>query len=162
MAIPTSFMLERYNDNTMKANGEPESASIRLPIATLSAANMVAKLTLVAALRTAMDAVVIGVDASQEITLKSDVFSRNRAPSTAAQRENKWLLRYHDASTFKKFTASLPTADLSLLPDGSEFLDLSADEGADLKAAFEAIVVSPDNDANAVVLDSAQFVGRNS
>lgn len=162
MAIPTSFMLETYNDNTQKANGEPESASIRLPIATLSAANLVAKLALVAALRTAFAGVVIGVDAKQEITLKSDIFSRNRAPSTAAQRENKWLLRYHDAVTYKKFSGSLPTADLSLLPDGSEFLDLTADPGLALKTAFEAIVVSGDDDSHATVLDSAQFVGRNS
>lgn len=162
MALPVSYMTETYNDNTLKPNGEPESASIRLPIAELSAANLVANLVLVAALRTAMDAIVIGVDAKQEITLKTDIFSRNRAASTLAQRENKWLLRYHDATTFQKYQASLPTADLTFLPDGSEFLDLAVDEGADLKTAFEAIVVSPGNGSNAVVLDSAQFVGRNS
>jgi len=162
MALPVSYMTETYNDNTLKKNGEPESASIRLPIAEISAANLVAKLALVAALRTAMDDIVIGVDAKQEITLKTDVFSRNRAPSQLAQRENKWLLRYHDTTTFQKYQASLPTADLTKLPDGSEFLDMAGTEGAALKAAFDAIVVSPGNGSNAVALDSAQFVGRNS
>src|SRR5438045_3161541 len=130
MTAPTSFMKETYNDNTIKSNGQPESATFRVPIATLSAANLVAKLALVATLRTALAAVVIGVDAKQEITLKSDVFSSNPAPSTLAQRENKWLIRYTGNTSNKKFQAAVPTADWTLLPDGSEFLDLTSGVGA--------------------------------
>jgi len=83
------------------------------------------------------------------------------ASSASAQRENKLLLRYHDATSFQKFTVSIPTFDLSLLENNSEFLDLGGTEGAALKSAFEAIVKSPANSSNSVVLDSAQFVGRN-
>lgn len=161
MAVPTTFMKETYNDNTVKSNGEPENATISLPIATISAANMVAKLALVAALRTAMDAIVLGVDAKQEIVLSRSVFSQNPAASKLAQRENKWLLRYHGNTTAKKFQASLPTADLTFVVDHTEFIDLTVDEGLALKDAFEDIVVSPDSDAETVTLDSAQFVGRN-
>ncbi len=158
MANPTSFMKETYNDNTVKSNGAPESATFAIPIATISAANLVAKLALVATLRTALAAVVIGVDAKQEITLKRDVFSANPASSTLAQRENKWLIRYVGNTSNKKFQAAIPTADWSLLPDHSEFLDLTAGVGMDLKDAFEAIAVSPDSDAETVTVTSIQKV----
>lgn len=161
MPIPTSFFTETYNDNTIKSNGEPESATISLPIQQLSAASVVAKLALVAALRTAMDALVIGVDAKQEVVWSRSVFATTAASSSLAQRENKFLFRYHGATTNKKFRASLPTADLTKVVDHTEFVDLTAGEGLALKDAFEDIVVSPDNDTESVVLDSVQFVGRN-
>jgi len=78
-----------------------------------------------------------------------------------AQREKKWLARYHDATNGQKFQVSWGTADLSLHMTNSEFLDLSTGAGAALKAAFEDVVVSPNDSSHAVVLDSVQFVGRN-
>jgi len=65
-------------------------------------------------------------------------------------------------TTGQKYRVSLPTADLSVLPNNSEFLDLTGGVGLALKDAFEAVVRSPGNGANAVTLDSVQFVGRNS
>jgi len=57
---------------------------------------------------------------------------------------------------------SYPVADLSQLPSGSEFIDLTADPGMTVKADFEAIVVSPDDSSHSVTLNSIQFVGRSS
>ena len=78
-----------------------------------------------------------------------------------AQGENKWLLRYTSNTLHQKFQLSVGTADLSLLPSHQEFMDLSTGPGAALKAAFEAIARSPNAGAEAVTLDSVQYVGRN-
>jgi len=49
------------------------------------------------------------------------------------------------------------------LPDHSEFLDIvtTASPGKVFKDAFEAIVKSPDDASETVVVTSCQFVGRN-
>lgn len=161
MAIPVSYYSETWADNTLKANGEPETGSMSIAISTLSAANYAAKSALVDALRTALDAISLGVPQKHETVFSRVVTSANPAPSNLAQRENKYLIRYHGNVTSKKFRASVPAADLSLLPNHEEFLDLTATEGLAVKTAFEAIAVSPDNDGEAVTVDSIQFVGRN-
>jgi len=161
MAVPTSFASWTYNDSTVKANGEPESSSFRLPVTNLTAANVAAQSALVADLTTAIEAVVLGVLQKTTLIFDEVVLSDIPANDQLAQREIKLLCRYHDTTTGAKFRCSIPTFDLSLLPLHSEFLDLTADEGLALKSAFEAIVKSPTDDSHAVVLDSAQFVGRN-
>ena len=82
-------------------------------------------------------------------------------PSNAfAQRETKWLLRYRDNVTNKVYTAEVPGADLDLLDTQAKgYLDTSQAEWTALKTAFENFVLSADG--NAVVLLSAQHVGRN-
>lgn len=80
--------------------------------------------------------------------------------SPLAQREIKWLVRYHDAVTLKARILELPGADLNLLGTGSEFMALGAGAGATLKAQWDAFVVDPET-GNATVLDSVQFVARN-
>lgn len=161
MSLPVSFYHESIADNTVKPNGAPELGQWEVPIATLTAANLVAKTTLIDALRTAVAAITLGNLAVADTTVLRAAGSGTPAASNLAQRENKLLLRYHDNATFQKYRVSIPTFDLSTLPNHSEFLDLTGGVGADLKTAFEAIVVSPGNSANGVTLDSAQFVGRN-
>jgi hypothetical protein len=90
------------------------------------------------------------------------VLGSGSAPSDpVAQREVKWLVRYHDAAG-RKYSVEIPTADLSLLDTDSEFLDLAATYPAAFKTAFEDVVVSPADDGSAVTIDSIQFVGRRS
>ena len=162
MPVPVSFASWTYNDNTLKGNGQPESASFRLPIITLTAANVAATETLVDNLTTAIEAITLGVLAKESLIFDETHLSDLPAASQLAQRENKLLLRYHSTVTGKKFRASVPCFDLTTLPNNSEFLNLNAGVGAALKTAFEAVVRSPDDDSETVVLDSAQFVGRNS
>jgi len=161
MSLPVSFVSVTFNDNTVKSNGQAESTTASFPIATLSAANYAAKAALIDALLAAVGGIVIGVEAKEETTFLRSFISADPASSALAQRENKWLMRYHDATTQQKYQVSVGTADLTKLADHSEFLDLTGGDGAALKTAFEAIVVSPGNSANAVVLDTVQFVGRN-
>jgi len=162
MALPVSSYGITIADNTLKSNGEPETTSFNVPVITLTPGNVAATVTLMGNLATALAAVTLGNFLKNEVKYASNQLAVGPAASNLAQRENKWLFRYHDATTFQKFQASAGTADLSILPNNSEFLDLAdAGVGAALKTAFQAVVVSPADAAHTVVLDSVQFVGRN-
>lgn len=163
MALPVSFYQITLADNTKKANGEPETTSSEVPIITLTPANVAATATLAGNLKTALASLVIGRFVKDTLTYDRAI-NGAQIPATdpLAQRENKWLCRYHDATTFQKASVSFGTADLSKHMDNSEFVDLATGDGAALKTAFEALVVSPYDATHTVVLDSVQFVGRNS
>jgi len=161
MALPVSFMSLTMADNTVRSNGTPETTTISLPVTTLTAGNYAAQSALIAALVTALEGITIGNPIKSETVILRDIISAAAASDVLAQRENKYLLRYHGATLAQKFQASIGTADLTQLVDHSEFIDLTSGTGAALKSAFEAIVKSPDDASEAVVLDSVQFVGRN-
>lgn len=161
MAAPTSFYTATVADNTVKANGTPETASYRIQITTLTAANLVAQTVLINDLKAAIAALQLGTLQNDAIIQAGVTYSVLPAGDQLAQRENKFLCRYHDIVTNEKGRMSFPCADLSQLPNHSEFLDLTGGLGLDLKVAFDAIVVGPRVAANSVILDSVQFVGRN-
>jgi len=160
MALPVSFVNYTVGDNTLQKNGVPEKTQIRLPIVTLTAGNVVASQTLVLDLLTALNAIILGNPLRQGLIFDEHLLSTDPASTALAQRENKWLFRWHDNTTQQKGQYSLGTADLSLLTGHSEFLPVTADEGLDLKIAWEAVVKSAYDSSHASVLDSIQFVGR--
>jgi len=163
MALPVSYYQITLADNTAKANGEPETTSSEVPIITLTPANVAATATLAGNLQTALAALVIGRFVKNTLTYdRASNGAQIPATDPLAQRENKWLARYHDATNFQKFSVSFPCADLSKLASGEEFLDLTAGVGLAVKEAFEDVVVSPNDSSHTVVLDTMQFVGRNS
>lgn len=162
MTLPHSFYIITLADNTAKSNGEPEKTSTSVPVTSLTPANVAAQETLMGNLKTALAALVLGRFVQDETVYARNLLGTTPADDPLAQRENKWLCRYHDATTFQKFQVSFGTADLSKHMTNSEFVDLSAGDGAAFKTAFEAVVVSPAAAEHAVVLDSMQFVGRNS
>lgn len=164
MATPVSYYSVTVADNTKKNGGQgaPETAIWRVPITTLTPANVAATETLCGNLLTAVQAIILGQNQTTRLTYAETFLSADAAASNLAQRENKWLVRYHDATTQLKFSVSIPTTDLTKLPAHEEFLDLTAGVGLAFKTAFEAVVVSPDDSANSVVVDSVQYVGRKS
>ena len=160
MALPVSFFVVTYADNTLKSNNTPELTVSRWPITTLTAANVVAQTAFQDAFITAVNAITIG-----NLYKKAAVFSEvqvsvDPASTSLAQRENKWFCRFHDVVTNQKMTRSIGTADLTLLTDHSEFLDITADEGLAFKTAFDDMVKSEYDATHGVSLDSVQFVGR--
>jgi len=161
MPLPLSFWSQTFADNTRKGNGEPETTNFGFAVTTLTPANVAAQETLMGNLAAAIAGITLGNVIQRELTYWRQQFEKVPASSTAAQRENKWLLRYHDAVTFQKMTRTIGTADLTELVSGSEFLVLTSGDGAALKTAFEAIVVSDFDASHATLLDSVQFVGRN-
>jgi len=162
MPLPLSSFSITIADNTLKPNGEPETTSTTVPVTTLTPANVAAQITLANNLSAAIAAITLGNFIKNESVYARNVVGVGPAASNLAQRENKWLFRYHDATNYQKYQVSYGTADLSLLPDHEEFLDLTADPGLAVKTAFEAVVVSPGDSAHSVILDTVQFVGRNS
>lgn len=157
-----SHYKQTLNDNTLnKRTGQPESAHFRVPIITATPATIANIETLVGNLKVAINGISNGVFSSSEIVYSGTDAVSTRAASTSDQRENKWMCRYHDATTGRKSRVTIPVADLSVLADGEEFLDLTADPGLAFKTAFEAIVRDEVTPGNSIVLDSVQFVGRN-
>lgn len=163
MPLPLSYYSITIADNTLdQKTRKPEMTSTEFAISTLTPANAAATETLAGNLAAALAAVTLGNFVKNQI-----VYARNQSgavvPATdpLAQRENKWLLRYHDAVNFQNYVVSVGTADLSLKMANSEFVDLTTGAGAAVKTAFEAVVVAPNDSSHATVLDSMQFVGRN-
>lgn len=161
MALPLSWITQAIADNTRKSSGDPETTSFSVPVTTLTPANVAAQETLMGNLATAIAGITLGNTVQRELVYWRQTFEKVPASSPLAQRENKWLVRYHDATTFQRYQVSIGTADLSKLATNSEFLDLGSGDGAAFKTAFEAVVVSPADASHAVIVDSVQFVGRN-
>lgn len=154
MAQPLSAAGETYRDYGVPG----EKSSYQFTIADLSAANFAASSGALTTLFTNIAALLLGSPVSRRIIAVTQEVTSAPVTDPNAQRENKWLVRYHDTSN-RKFTLELPTADLSLLDTNSEFLDMAGTEAAAFKVAFEAIAKSP-SDQSAVTVDSIQFVGR--
>lgn len=161
MALPTSFLTQTKSDNTATKSGEAETTNWRVAVTTINAGNFTAQATKLTTLDGAVAAITLG-RTIRTATLVN-VFEQANTPASdpLAQRENKWLARYHDATNGQKFQVSWGTADESLHMTNSEFLDLTTGAGAALKTAFEDVVVSPNDASHSVVLDSVQLVGRN-
>lgn len=154
MAQPLSEAGETWIDYGVPG----EKSSYRFTIADLSAANFTASMGALTTLFTNIAALLTGKPTSRRIVASGQEVTYTPVTDPLSQRENKWLVRYHDTSA-RKFTMELPTADLSLLDQDSEFLDMTGTEAAAFKTSFEAIAKSP-SDQSAVVVDSIQFVGR--
>jgi hypothetical protein len=162
MGLPLSFWSQTMSDNTVQSNGSPETTNFGFSIATLTPSNVADAETAMGTLAAAIAGITLGHVVQRDLVYWRQQFEKIPATSTAAQRENKWLCRYHDTVTFQKMTRTIGTADLTKLVSGSEFLVLTSGAGATLKSAFEAVVVSDFDPTHSVVLDSVQFVGRNS
>jgi len=164
VALPVSFYSKTLADNTINSKtGKPETTTFEVAVTTLTAANVVAQQGLQTDFAVAVAGITLGV--ANKATLIYDREQGVPGPSSNkyAQRENKWLCRYHDNSTYQNMTVSIGTADLAQLPaTNTEFLDLTTGVGNDFKVAFEAFVKSNYDPTHSVTLDSVQFVGRNS
>lgn len=156
MALPISFWSASYLDASAD-----RATSTQIAITTLSAANVAAQSALIATLDAAQLALLLGTEAQTDLDFARVKTGAARPANVLAQRENKFLVRYHDATTFQKFRVELPCADLSLLPAASDFLDISAGLPLAYVVAFEAVAKSPADPTHAVIVDSIEFVGRN-
>lgn len=134
-------------------SGEKSTASVHVDTAILDAA--------ITAIVSAVDGLTLGnrQDAVFVEETTKDAGTAGPSANPYAQREIKYLVRATDDVNGKSVQIELPTADLSLLGGGSDFLDLSGTEAAALVTAFEANVKSIDG--NAISITSIGFVGRN-
>lgn len=109
------------------------------------------------ALRTAIDGISIGVMAKEALVMDETNLSALAPTNPLAQKGIKWSVQYSDNQAFfddpvnaipnagfqQIFTNQIPCADLSLLDDGEEDLDLTVNPGLAFRTAFEDIVRSP-------------------
>lgn len=148
-----------FNDNTVVGQ-TPEKGRMRLNIVDINAGNLAGTQTQLAALLTAIEAIVLGVLNRERIVLSDTLSSSAPAASNLAQREIKWLVTYTDTVTHRLFKSEIPTAKISLLTGNSESLNLAAGEGQAFKTAFEDVVRSIEG--NPVQVISVKYVGRKS
>lgn len=143
-------------ERTTTQYGIPELTELNLPVV----------MPALGALKSAHDGITLGVMVQDEL-----IFARNKtaasnvkATSKQAQRENKWLIRYFDVTTFAQFVLEVGCADLTLLQTDGDRVNLTegsvpAGAWAAYKLAFETVVDTPDgNDAELI---EAIYVGRN-
>ena len=146
-------------------DGEVTSTSVLTT--QLTTANAAVELPKLATLKTAIDGISLGtVNKTVTVWETLPISAPGVRPSDQnAQRETKWLIRYYDTTTFREFSAEVGCADLSLLSENKNAINLLDGQApasgpfADFKTAFEACVSSPDG--NAVKLIEAMHVGRN-
>jgi len=159
MARPVSRFSQTLQDYGTPGSGSgAEKSNWGAWISTLTAGNFVAVTGAVSTLLTATLGITVGAQAAEKIEATS-AQSAVVVTDPLSQRENKWLVRYHDSAS-TKFSLEIPCADLSLLSLGTEFLDLTVTAVADFVTAFQNVVKSPDDPSLSVLVDSIQFVGR--
>jgi len=139
-----------------------ESSVVSVESTALTAANFDAQETLRAALETAMETILIGVLQKTSKGNRTDE-SADLPASSAAQRENKFLVSYHD-DTFptRKLSIELPCPDVEnedYFLGNTDLIDLEDTDIAAFVTAFEAFVLAPWT-GNAVSVDKITLVGR--
>lgn len=159
MALPVSSISQTLADYGSETTAE--KSTWKVYVATMTAANATAQIALHDALYAAIDAINIGVQSNRETVFSRASIAGAHATTKLSQRENKFLIRYRGDANFKAYNVSIPCADLSLLATDQEFLDPDGAPYIALKAAFEAVVRSPDDATETVTMGSVQFVGAN-
>lgn len=134
-----------------------ETGPVEIHTGSIDAVSLPGTLTAVGTMRAAIEGITIGVMASETLKVFDTKLSAARAASVLAQKGVKWTCGYADTQQFfdpgvnaipnsgfnKQFTFTIPTADLSLLDDGEELLDLSTNPGLEFKTRFDALARSP-------------------
>jgi len=144
-----------------------ELSTVQYPISPITVITIEAELVLLTALRTATEGITLGTTAKDKIIMDETIYSGSSPTDENAQRERKWLVRYHGVTSGKKYTLTVPTADLdgNLVP-GTDIADLVNSEAmAAFVTAFQNGVSAPYSAGVAgvetVLVDEIVHVGRN-
>lgn len=157
-----TFTFEDYNR---------ETSSFQINVGPLTALNFTATRDAIDDLKNTLGGITRG---AHRKTVINEQFTESVAAVTdqQAQREAKWLVTYRDNDQFldvgntinntgfgNLYSIEIPTADLSLLDNNSDELDLTVTAVADFITAFEAIQKSPTGGSDCQVV-SIRHVGR--
>ena len=139
-----------------------EKSPLQVTTITPTAANHDIWKSNMAALKTAIGDITLGVAQQEVQTALVDVLDNTPPTDANAQREIKWLVTYKGNTSEKLFRAEIPTAELTghLLPASDE-ADLTETDMAAFVDAFETLARSPDNGTEACTVLSIRAVGRN-
>lgn len=150
------FFMGSYSLTFIDHDTESSTFGVRIP--DLNAGNIAAQLALLATLRAAIEALVLGTLRKEETSALVDDIAGVAPADGFAQRETKWLVSGVDSIGLAA-TVEIPTADLAQLPGGSGVLDISAGNGLALANALNAVWRS--RAGNAVTVSRIIHVGRN-
>lgn len=142
------------------ADYDGEKSSVRVRAAALTVGNIVAQTTLHDNVLNGIGGITLGLAVKQTMG-NEELLSISPSDDQDAQREFKWLVQYHDDTTFDRYTLELPCADVSKLDandrGNAEIGD--ADVVDAFITAFEAYALT--KAGNAAVVDEITLVGRN-
>lgn len=139
-----------------------EKSSVNIYNGAITAVSIGGFLTQFGEMRTALEGITLGTMHQEQWIGDVTLLSNARPASPVAQRESKFLVRYHNVVTGKKFTLEIPTADLTgRVVAGTDRALLTETNMAAFVTAFNAFARSPENDTDAVVIDDILVVGRN-
>ncbi len=139
-----------------------EKSSFQIPLLDYTAVNFDANEILVNDLVNAVDALTLGLEVKQVRSHSSSGTGSGNSSNVNAHRELKWLITFSDDVTGKQYQREMPAPLLNantLLQDIGGNANVGDALWTTFIAAFEAAVVSEDN--NAVSFVSARYVGRN-
>jgi len=154
--------IHTYSRTYRDYSGELSTATLSVP--PITAVDLAGFLIGLAAYEAALDAFVLGEAAKSEIMMDRTIISADLPASAVAQRELKWLVRYHGVDSNTKATMEIPTPKITLtdvLVPGTDIVDLTQTQAAAFVTNFEAIGVFPGTDTEHVVVDQIVLVGRN-
>lgn len=128
----------------------PETGRVDFNIGVITAVTLPGLLTQMGALRTAIQAVILG-EPIQSRWGDTDAITATTPVDPLCQRGIKWTVLMRDNVSGVPVINHIPTADLSLLPvvggHVSEDMDLTTTPGSALKTALEALAKSPAGNA---------------
>lgn len=136
-----------------------EKSPMGFNTAAITAASLPGTLTQFGALRTAIQGIILGNIASEDLYVNRTKLTNIPPADPSAQRERKWLVKYEDTTQFfdapvnaipnagykKQFNVEIGTADFTTanLPNNGDEADLTEASIAAFVTAFEAIARSP-------------------
>jgi len=148
------FTMNDYSD---------ESSRFEVFTGDITAISIAGFLTDFGALRTAVEAITLGVVKQESWIGDRTLLSSIPPTDPLAQRENKWRVVYVGDNSGKKYSVEIATAELGggHLQAAADFASLAETDMAAFVTAFEDIESTPDDDEETVTVVSIQFVGRN-
>jgi hypothetical protein len=136
-----------------------EATVVAVRSTTLSLGNWTAQSIARGLFISAAQGISLGLRVSQEFGNRN-LENIGKAAAVNSQRELKWLIRFHDATTLKRQTLEFGCANVSLLdPNRRGFAKL--DDGGAMAffvSQFQGFVLT--DDGHAPVIDSIELVGR--
>jgi len=135
-----------------------EKSTVTMRATANTAANFDAQEVLFQAVVAAIAAVTLGTKIKTESGGNIVIFAETPPAEQEAQRENKWLVQYEDATTHRNGTLEIPCMDFDQLEVNKETLDITAGVGLALKNALEAYHLSVEE--NAITVRAVTYVTR--
>lgn len=147
---------------TYRDFGTPgETSTMTVPIVDVNGANYAAQTAAIDAFMTALGPLVIGgIDTRQLVAYVND--TKTTPASPYAQREQKWLVRYHEdvGGGGPTHYMEIPCAKLDKLdPNGNDKINRADADVIAFISAFEGLVTV---DGHSVVVDDIVYVSRKS